>query len=232
MISIDQNIIDKVVRGEDLSEEEMVIYLKVKDSTEFKKEIAEMEALTPLLRSQSRALFLNNLQKQEQKIRANEAVKKVILGLLLVGLIVSGYYYFKPLKDQKLKQQIYATHFTPYPNVINPITKGSTSERSVYQIYETENYHKVISLLETKKNLSDNEKFYLGQSYLSEAKYLAADKIFSSIKSATYKDKVNWYRALICLKMTEMDCLPLFKQISASENNYSKEASLIFEKLD
>ena len=125
---------------------------------------------------------------------------------------------------------LFAENFEEYPNVVAPITRGTSpisEDNSHYVAYEKGDYSTAI--LGFKKSLKQNDdhsvRFYLGMAYLNSGKKDLALKELETIdsKETTFYSQSLWYRALIYLEKENFQkSKELLLKIQEQKTGYNK----------
>ena len=136
---------------------------------------------------------------------------------LILGL---SWFYF----NSKTSDNQYLTELVGQ----NPGTLQGGDDRNTWtQLFQTKKYADVISLLVKKEQMSSEEVYYLGLSYVAETNYSKAIAQFSKItlQDSVYAEKANWALALIYLKQNnEILAKSLLEKIADSDSEFNEEA--------
>lgn len=151
----------------------------------------------------------------------------ILLMLLVIGV-------FK-ISNENNSEDLFAANYTPYPNLVDPITKGLSETPTGFQFYEQKNYLQAIEILSALE-YSEDQEWYLALSYIGVKDYNSGLSILKKIlndKAHSYYNPSQWYRALLYLREAEVDkCKVLLKQIENSNNHlYADKARLLLMKL-
>lgn len=234
MLSDLQNlIIDKIIFDQPLSEEEQQIYNASKQEKEFNEELTYRHDAMLALKSVGRNEMkqeLNNLNRQT-KVRSLRRYLSIAAGILI--LMVAGWWMLS--YNEPLHKELYASYFIPYENVIDPLTKGVNLERSGYQDYESGNYEKAKTKLARERTA--DSYFYLAMMAMVEKDYTKAQSYLESTlaeNDPTYRNKVNWYQALLYVQMNQLDrAKSKLNSVAADNSNFYREkAQEILAKLE
>lgn len=242
-------IIDKFLRGELTKEEqelfdnymleedfvvqldryqEMIVGLKDADVHDMKQVLKGIEKNIGNNKTNTLKGIKSNGQKRIKLMRWFNKIAAVLVFLLLIV----GVNYLQDTSPSL--EQIYENYYDPYPNIVDPITKGDNSNiASIYQLYEMMKYDNVINRLEVKNNLSSHEQFYLASSYLATEQFELASKRYDMITDTDdFHQAAQWYQALICLKQNQENCKLLFIHITSDINHvYYSKAKLILKDI-
>ena len=136
---------------------------------------------------------------------------------LILGL---SWFYF----NSKTSDNQYLTELVGQ----NPGTLQGGDDRNTWtQLFQTKKYADVISLLVKKEQMSSEEVYYLGLSYVAETNYSKAIAQFSKItlQDSVYAEKANWALALIYLKQNnEILAKSLLEKIADSDSEFNEKA--------
>lgn len=218
-------IVNRYLRKENLTELETSQIEEILSNPEFANQIQEMKYILLHIENEETKQLMSILNKTETKLKAkNYSLFRILAILAVIGLLIfTVFYNFNINKDikQDSTDELFAQYFKPYPNIIDPISKGG-GDISIFQVYEKEQYEEVIGQLKVKQVLSEDEKFYFALSYMSVGEFDNAEQQFSSVDDTKYDYAVLWYKALICLSKEGSLCKALFTEIQNSENQYSE----------
>lgn len=222
-MSTDQELIDKYIRNELSPTDAEQFQLRMEDSR-FSELLTEYEQLKTALKEVETENFKNMLKIHESSNAKRPLLSYRLIWIFLIGTFAIGgtiALYKSQNPETSKREQIYASYYAPYPNVIDPITKGEQNHASVFQMYELKKYQQVVSQLKDKSPKSTEETFYLANTYMATGKYKEASSLFlKTSESTTHRDASNWYIALICIKSNKINCLPLFDEISKNKNSF------------
>nr|WKN36941.1 tetratricopeptide repeat protein [Tunicatimonas sp. TK19036] len=137
-------------------------------------------------------------------------------------------------------QDLYATYFEPYPNVVNPAQRsegGATDAAGQAMFfYERGEFTKAIELFTQEPLLSDQAyQFYRGVSYLGVNDAQQAVVTFTSLsedeQNAFYEPSL-WYMGLAQLQMDQpKQAKNTFQKVAAIGGDYKAEAQAILDEL-
>lgn len=232
----DDILIDAYLRGNLTSEDKLLLEQKLKEK-DFKQKYNEATLLLEVLKEEDAKKLksrMQSIEKAEFGTNKSQGIFNTMkLGILALIIIFSGLIYFLIFTSSDNSEEIYATFYEPYPNVIDPIVKGSSNVPSIYQFYELKDYSKVINDLTSRSSLDIDEQFYLASSYLGENDYTKASTQFEALKnSAKYADPSQWYLALICINQNQSSCEEMIYSIASDKSNmYSGKAKELLEKM-
>lgn len=237
MNNIDDILIDKYLRDEHFSQEERAILEGKLQERYFLDLIEDRKQMITGLGLADAANMKKLLQQTEQELQSPSkktglsTVKKVLLLLAALAMCLA-LYYLAPAKPSSANA-VFAAHYSTYPNVIDPLTKGTVSaELSVYQAYEQGLYTEVVATLSHKADLSSDEQFYLAMAYIEIGDLPLAEQLLLSTTDDRYNFSKQWYLSLICLKQNESDCSALFSKIASSTSSpYQAKAGEVLHQL-
>lgn len=229
----DEMLIEAYLRGTLSTEDNILIEKRLQDD-EFKQKYDEAKVFLQVLKEEDAKKMKSRMQALEKEEAGQERESgntiKLKIALFAMAIILAGLVYLLMHLSSNDEQAIYASYYTPYPNVVDPIVKGSMDSLSVFQHYELQEYPKVIEQLTSKSALDPDEQFYLAASYLEENDLKNASILFESLsKSAKYADPSKWYLALICIKDNQTKCAALVDSIASDKSNiyYAKAKELL-----
>ena len=212
------HIIDLLVNGEPLNAEQEKLYLELQDDTSFAEEYAFRKDMRASLRTIGREELKSHLKQLDNK-SSKEKKYWFFLGFLIgLGVVLGLFYYLNKPKEV----EYFAQYFEPYPNVIDPMTKGEEMTLSPYLEYEKKNYSKALEGLILDDSAASH--FYQGVIYnIQEDHKLAKEAYLECIKSNddAFIEKAQWYLALTYLKLEEeKKAQDMLEAIVSTENHF------------
>ncbi|WP_298143163.1 hypothetical protein [Flavobacterium sp.] len=170
------------------------------------------------------------LKKQLREIENNENQSNgnkqywFVAALLIVFLAITLVFTLQ----QPSEQELYASYFQAYPNIIETNTRTANANRittRAFEAYENENYTRA---LQGFSNLSAADRalygdFYRGMCFLALKQPENAIRLFNraqSSKNTQLAKSALWYQALAYLQLNQADnAVPLLKQIALDKNH-------------
>jgi tetratricopeptide (TPR) repeat protein len=191
------------------------------------------------------------LKQYEDSLAIEEGLQKRFLGLRFnsfytysvaasVLLLISFTYIFI-INQRTSANDIYSDYFQPYPNVVNPTTRGGEQVRDIkeeaYRFYDMEEYEEAAIQFEKILilNQSDDILLYSANSYLALGKYDSAIAKLSILREldSPFKTQSKWYLALSYLGKNDMgNAKKVLEELKGEKNSYSKKAENILKELD
>jgi len=161
------------------------------------------------------AFKINEAKKIKAKLNAHEVresskkrfiSKPVIYAIAATFIVLLGmsvYFNF-------FQQDFYNQYFEPYPNVYQPVVRGSSqNSTTTFQYYENSAFEKAEhgfkALLDVEED--PNLRFYYALSMLNQNKFAEASKEFEKLGSVDFEfsAEVLWFHALAELKLDHYD---------------------------
>lgn len=208
----------------------------LKDNEAFQKTFDEHKAVF-------NAFKINETKKLKAKLNAHEAQesskkrfisKPVIYAIAATFLVLLGmsvYFNF-------FQQDLYNQYFEPYPNVYQPVVRGSSqNSTTTFQYYENGVYEKAEKGFKTLLDVEEdpNFRFYYALSMLNQNKFAEANKEFEKLASVDFEfsAEVLWFHALAQLKLDHSDKAKTLLSTMNKRNSSFKtiERNEILEKL-
>jgi len=209
---------------------------QLKEDKNLKKEFDEHKSVF-------NAFKINEAQRLKAKLKAHEAQKSskkrfiskpVLYSIAAIFVVLLGssvYFNF-------FQQDIYKTYFEPYPNVYQPVVRGSSqNSTTTFQYYENSAYEKAErgfkALLDVEED--PNLRFYYALSKLNQDKFAEASKEFEKLGSVDFEfsAEVLWFHALAELKLDHYEKAKILLSTMNNRNLSFKttERNEILEKL-
>ncbi len=173
-------------------------------------------------------LRLQGLEARRNKIRKLRMISAIAAGIVLLAVI--GVLLF-PSKDLD-SQALYATHFSPYPNALAPVTRTAPEDtlNQAFEAYERGAYVEAITgfkqMLE-RKNDSDI-RFYLGMSLQSNSQHEEALGQYAQISpsSTRFQPQLHWYMALLYIQNEQfVEAAQSLERLLESDSPYKQTAA-------
>ncbi|MBT9186818.1 tetratricopeptide repeat protein [Zobellia russellii] len=156
---------------------------------------------------------------------------------LLAGISSWLIFFNRPDIDS---QQLYASNFAPYENVVHPIERGEQLEdlkTRAFIAYENAEYTKAIELFQTlnKKNNDRYIIFYEAIALMQLNKHDEAVPLFEDYieTNGELKERAIWYLALAYLKLDEIEeCKEQLSLLTHKEGFKTKAAKNLLAELN
>lgn len=241
-------IIDAYLTGTLTETEALTFQQRMKDPL-FAKEVAFRQDLLLAAKSIGR----EQLKTELQSIEANRAEtpvrslrtrpKWLLYGLAAAAVVLLLFSIWLGQPTEINQQQLFAEHFSPFPNVEQVITRDQVITEDVltqaYASYELARYDQAIGyfaqLLETEpKNLS--HQFYQALSQLALARPVQAQSALERVSqsdTSRYARPAVWFLALTHLQNGEfVQTRSLLKEIlQQTDHPYYREAETLLQQI-
>ncbi len=230
----------------ELSSEELTHFNTRVDRDESFKALFEREKIIiGAIRNQGLIDNLQYLKSIEDKIQGNQAHP--------IAAGIKGWYYYAAaavvalliafsflLPGQQNNDELFATYFSPYPNVVEPTLRGNeitTQRMEPFQAYERKDYH--AAAVGFEQLLDDNEEpgvlLLLGNSNLMLGKAKEAQENFITLinKYDDFDLQAKWFLSLSYLKSGDTEnARKILKELGETEVSYASKARELLEKVD
>ena len=149
-------------------------------------------------------------------------------------LLVSIFLLYDP---QVGIDEAFQAFYDPYPNIVNPSSRSSTSESDSWSYaYDAGDYDLAMSAIKKELQLSPDSLdllFYYGQSALATNQLPEASKQFQEVvnrDSSRYTGPAIWYLGLIELKKGDSDAVKGYLDRLISEHpDYENKANELYQ---
>jgi tetratricopeptide (TPR) repeat protein len=165
-------------------------------------------------KSMQRAFEINEAERLKDKLKSIETEKVKPLNssrqkrwvysiaasvLVIVGLSVFLNYFNITLYDE---------YFEPYPNVYQPVVRGTAEEGAkAFMYYENQDYTNAQKAFENllKEENNPNIRFYYALSFLNENNVKRANEELETLKDINFEfqAEVIWYQSLSLIKLNK-----------------------------
>jgi len=228
--------------------------MKPEEQKAFEDALSKDEALQSEVNLQRDALSginlfgAESLKKQLQEIDAQQApsspsnrgrplyvwlaVAASVTALLLVTVLL--------FDGSPNAQELYATYYEPYPNVVNPVerSEGAVTDpagQAMYY-YEQGKFEEAIALFVQEQPASVQPyQFYLGVSYLGNNQPVMAEQTLASLaedEQGVFYEAALWYSGLAHLANGDLEqAKTKIELVSKLEGEFGVEAQELLEEL-
>ena len=178
------------------------------------------------------------LQQIEKKNNSFFSKKWLIAASVLVIVSLSGLLL---LPSEKSSDELFASYFEPYTNVIAPISRSDKKKSTLeiaFKNYENKKYAEALKGLEksiTKENKTALHLFIAVTNLKLENTNKAIAILEENLNNSnTWKDKYLWYLSLAYLKENKTEkAIETLKILSKEVNNFKKVETLsLLKKLE
>jgi tetratricopeptide (TPR) repeat protein len=231
-------LIDKYLHGS-LSDKERSEFetLRARDE-EFAREVAFQENLREVVRAEEDPLrkMVSDLESGYQEHSPNSGMWKKLLVAASIFAVL-GLAIFYNLNRPVSSSDLYENYFESYPNVVNPLERGSNTEPKdmAFEAYENgryqEAYDRFNDLLETEDQV--HYQFYMANALLELGQSREAIVLLNEFSASEDKlaDRASWYLAMAHLQLDnkEQAIIELEKIVEQGAYNASKAEELLAE---
>lgn len=178
------------------------------------------------------------LQQIEKKSNSFFSKKWLIAASVLVIVSLSGLLF---LPSEKSSDELFASYFEPYTNVIAPISRSDKKKSTLeiaFKNYENKKYAEALKGLEKSITKENKTALYLYIA-VTNLKLENTNKAIAILEenlndSNTWKDKYLWYLSLAYLKENKTEkAIETLKKLSKQVNNFKKVETLsLLKKLE
>lgn len=203
-----------------------------KEAFEFEKELQD-------------TLILNDREQIKKEIQHWDTVPKKQLFKLWhiaasIAILLGASWLFFLNSQSKNTEELYASYFEPYRNIVQPIVRGehkTDMQFKAFEAYEVKDYKNAILYFNTilKEKPNSTISFYKANTLLQLNKTREAITILeTNIKNFdTLQDRNLWYLALAYLKENNIDASKkTLEQLLSQSEFKNKEAKDLIEQFD
>lgn len=235
--------VDRYLEG-NLSEQERAAFEeKLLHDQILQEQVAEMKLIRAGIKHVSRKAALQKFKALEQTLppvsqsRLNLWYSTWLqaAAILLIGLLA---YIFWPISVDE--QELFATHFEAYPNIIMPTVRGkvtndSTIKALAFRAYDQKQYEDAAVLFNRIENKDVNILFYLGNCYLALEQPNKALPLLENVLNNydVFDEQAEWYLAICFLKLEERErATQALRRVVTRNSAYKDKAQTILDKLN
>jgi predicted Zn-dependent protease len=236
-----ERLIEKYLQNKLSGKEKQLFDELLKNDIQFKEEVALHTNIKKITAFNDDANFKNLVSKLENKASSTNKKPSYTKWLVAASIVVLlGSFYVINLNKNVSSNELFATYFEPYRNVIQPIERGNTQEdkkTQAFTAYENGEYETAITLF-SELQTTTNESFYL---FYKANALLQLEKANESIPlllehlktNDTLTQKTNWYLALAYLKIDDkINAKKRLNTVVASKMYKMDDAIILLNKLD
>lgn len=229
-------IIDKLIKGEVLSDEETKLYTSLLQSDEeFKQSVDFYKQLKAPLKLVERDKLKEKLVSLESNQVKQKSTRLYYIAPIAasLALLISAFLFW----DNSSNSLELANEFNQaYPSIIAPITKGNSNATSALDeamtSYQNKQYNLAIDLFNKVDNQSDTLQFYKASALMQLTSYAGANELLGDLsnKNGRFQQPAEWYLALnYILQDKSAEAIVLLKQITSDKEHpyYSEALSLL-----
>lgn len=236
-------IVDRYLEGS-LSEQERTAFEeRLLHDQILQQQVTDMKLMRAGIKQASRNAALQKLKVLEETLPAVNQNRLNIwyntwlqaAAVLLIGLLV---YIFWPVSVDE--QELFATHFEVYPNIIMPTVRGevindSTIKALAFSAYDQKKYEEAAALFSSIDQKDATVLFYLGNCYLASNQAERALPLFEKVLNEyeVFDEQAEWYIAVSYLKLEERErAKQALEKVVARNSAYKDKAQTILDKLN
>lgn len=232
-------VLDKLIVGQSLNQEETDYYNQQKDNSDFQFDLQLLKDLHGPLAIENKSLLKAQLIEKEQHIQKAKRPIRLMPALAIaasfVALIAVSFLFWPAQSNSEL----FSKHYDVYPSIINPIVKGeqtatSKLEKAMLE-YQQANFQTASDELKSINIQSDTVLFYLAMSQIEMNQLAAAQQNLELIDKQTsrfYKES-QWYSALLFLRQDQIEKAKSQLQsiVNSEEHPYALEAARLIREM-
>ncbi len=211
---------------------------------EFQTEVGLQRDLLGAFQAEGRDDLKAQLGELENRIQSEQAhppsrrtisLRPWLAAASVAVLLLAAFWLFN--RGPSPEKQ-FAQYFEPYPNVVAPISKGTSEQDArvlAFQTYELRNYTEAARLLAALPQQDDATYFYRGLSALAlDQTETALAHLFKIPDSSPFQTASQWYTALIYIKSDQAtQAHPLLETVAADASvpGLQQKAKALLESL-
>lgn len=208
-----EDLIEKYLQNRLSPEEALMVDKLLQNDMNFESELTLQTNLKKAIKKDDDDNFRNLISELESKakIESQQTRRSYVKWLAAASIVVLlGLGYFFTMDQTASTNELFASYFEPYRNVIQPIDRGNEQqdEKSLaFYAYEKGEYEQAIQLFTNLYNTT-KESYYLFYKANSLLKLEKANEavpiLLEHIKTKdTLTEKTTWYLALAYLKLND-----------------------------
>ncbi len=241
----DITLVEKYFDSELSSDELSRFNARIEHDEDFKALFQREKIIIGAIRNQGLIYNLLYLKSVEEKIQGEQSYP--------IASGIKGWYYYAAaavvallvavaflLPGNDNTEELFATYFTPYPNVVQPLLRGESpvQERAKpFRDYEQKNYQAAAEgfneLLATKEEagillLLGNSNLMLGKSEEAQENFITLIRNYDE-----FDLQAKWFLSLSYLKSGDTEnARKILKELGEMEVSYASRAKELLEKVN
>jgi len=208
-------LIQKYIQGILNEAEQTQFEALLKNDLDFAKKVAQHKNVHEAIKANEKDQLKSHLQQleaQQNETSKNTSRRNIRLAIAIVLLLFFGLIGNYIIQQANSHETLYTTYFEPYPNALQPVTRGQGNDSMLSkatEAYEAKKYEEAIeafdTILASQESKNVEVLFYKAMSLLNLGKETEAIAILRDIKHAEtrFTPQIYWYGALIHIKFKE-----------------------------
>lgn len=208
-----EDLIEKYIQNRLSPTEEVLVHKLLQNDINFERELTFHANLKKAIEKEDEDNFRNLISELESKanIESKPPRRSYIKWLVAASIILLlGLSYFSTFNQKASTNDLFASYFEPYRNVIQPLERGNEQQDQkslAFLAYEKGDYEEAINLF-TALYSTTKEPYYLFYKANALLKLEKANEalplLLEHLKTNdTLKAKTTWYLALAYLKLND-----------------------------
>ena len=238
-----EDLIEKYIQNKLSPEEKLMMDELLQNDADFERELTLQANLKVAIKKDDDDNFRNLISELESKAKMERPMlrRTYVKWLAAASLVLLlGLSYFLTLDQKVSTNELFASYFEPYRNVVQPLERGSDQqdEKSLaFLAYEKGEYEKAIMLF-SELYATSKEPYYLFYKANAMLKLERAKEAIPLLlehlqTKDTLTEKTNWYLALAYLKLNDKSNARITLEKVLADGNYkSTEAQKLLKELN
>lgn len=240
-MELTEQVIEAYCNNELSPEEIQEFEVELKSNKRLQMEVSDMLiTLGSLkeLRSEKLKTRLSNLESEAKVRQMKPRNMWIRWAAAIIILAVAGYFIIANL-NQSSPQEIFLAYMEPYPNVIDPGTRGDVGTQSIeaFLLYEQGDFEAALTSFDEYLHLNPEDveiRFYYGISALLTDENEIAEKELQTVadSDSRLENQATWYLALARIKLEKIDLArENLNSLIEGKSSYGPRAEKIMKKL-
>jgi FimV-like protein len=238
-----EDLIEKYILNRLSAKEALLVDELLQNDINFESELLLQANLKKAIKKEDDDSFRNSISELESKAKMESPLtrRSYVKWFAAASIIVLlGLGYFFTLEQKTSTNELFASYFEPYRNVIQPLERGNDQqdEKSLaFYAYEKGEYEKAIQLF-TNLFTTTKEPYYLFYKANALLKLEKANEavplLLEHLKTKdTLTEKTTWYLALAYLKLNDKtNARTALKKVIAEGKYKTKEAKKLLKAVE
>ena len=238
-----EDLIEKYLQNRLSPEDVLMVNELLQNDKDFEKELTLQSNLKKAIKKDDDDNFRNLISELESKAKIEKPQPKRSYTKWLAAasiVVLLGLSYFFTMNQKASNNELFASYFEPYRNVVQPLERGSDQQDKktlAFLAYEKGEYEKAIQLF-TDLFSDTKEPYYLFYKANALMKIDKANEavplLLEHLKTKdTLTEKTTWYLALAYIKIDDKpNARTALKKVIADGTYKTSEAEKLLKAFD
>ena len=239
MVELTEQLIEAYCNNQLSTDENLAFEVELKSNKDLQKEVREMLITLGAFKDARAEKLKERLSNiGTDNVRKLNPVSWIRYAAAIVLIAAAGYFIFDQINSISPKD-IYISYLEPYPNIIDPGTRGDVGTESIeaLHLYEQGNYEEALSSFDNYLHLNPQDietRFYYGVTALMNNEFEIAERELQTVANSNSRlvNQATWYLALVRINTNQIDkAKENLNTLVEGQSSYAQRAGEIMKKL-